>query len=132
MVQIGAGIQNTPNQPLQNFLETYPANPGELVGMPMGPQVEKALGLAWEVGSIGVSEFDVLNTFGEGENLALPMTQLGTDVGKGFYSAAGLLSDLIPQPTTGNNNTDGSLLNLTTVQLFTTPSTSTQNSSIGK
>ncbi|MGP8201383.1 MAG: RHS repeat domain-containing protein [Limisphaerales bacterium] len=130
LVQIGAGIQGTPNQPLQNFLDTYPSNPGELLGMPFGTQAEHTAGLVWDIGSLGVSEFNALNAFANGESLALPMTQFVTDATSGVSSTVNVLNSSVPQPSAGNNSTpNGSSLNAT---LVWRPPASSQNSSTGK
>ena len=94
MAELGVGLQSTPTTTQQqNVLDVLPSNPGQLVGLAgyavnpsFGQKSETIGGLLWDVGSLGTSTFGVLDTFVNGEKLALPMTQMGVDTASLFSS----------------------------------------------
>jgi len=95
LVQIGAGIKDDPSdEALNSFLEHYPKNPGEALVVPWGPAVMKPVGLVWDVGSLGLSEFGLFNDFVEGERLALPWAAFGTEFGKAVESGVEVAAPL--------------------------------------
>ena len=94
-LMLGAGLQPDPvTEQQQNILDIYPSGPGQLVGMAgfaFGPEVGKKTetigGLLWDIKSVGGSTFEVLNSFADGEKMALPLTQFGVDSASLFSSS---------------------------------------------
>ena len=131
MTTIGVGLQPTPTAPeQQKFLDVYPSGPGQLIGMSgyafgpsVGQKTETIGGLLWDVGSMGSSTFGVLNSFANGEKLALPMTQFGLDSASLFSSAGDTAQVFFGTPGQVPNNSGGSWL---------MPNSFNQSSSTGK
>jgi hypothetical protein len=151
MTQIGVGLQPTPTTPpQQQFLDVYPSGPGQLIGMSgyafgpsVGQKTETIGGLLWDVGSMGSSTFGALNSFANGEKMALPMTQFGLDSASLFSSAGDTAQMFFGTPgQVPNINDNSNPFNLPPgAQLQTpvpggsswlTPGSPNQNSSTGK
>ena len=106
LVEFGTGLQPTPTTPQQQqFLDVYPSGPGQLIGMSgyafgpsVGQKTETIGGLLWDVGSLGGSTFGVLNSFANGEKMALPLTQLGLDSASLFSSGMDTAQMLFETP----------------------------------
>jgi RHS repeat-associated protein len=117
---IGVGLQPTPATPQQQqFLDVYPSGPGQLIGMSgyvfgpsVGQQTEKIGGLVWDVGSLGTSEFGLLNSFVNGEELALPATQFGVNGASVFSDFWGVSQPFFQNPSTVPNINNNNLFNL--------------------
>src|SRR5581483_8763637 len=94
MTSIGVGLQSNPTTETQEtFLNTYPSNPGQFIGLAgygvstsVGRKPQVALGLAFDIGSLGASEFELLNAFTQGEKVGLPLAATGSDASSAFFS----------------------------------------------
>jgi len=151
LVEFGTGLQPTLTTPQQQqFLDVYPSGPGQLIGMAgyafgpsVGQKTETIGGLVWDVGSLGGSTFGVLNSFANGEKMALPLTQLGLDSASLFSSAGDTAQMFFGTPgQVPNINDNSNPFNLSqpvdapspgnSSWLSPTPTTSNQSSSTGK
>jgi hypothetical protein len=116
---------------------------GYAFGPSVGQKTETIGGLLWDVGSMGSSTFGALNSFANGEKMALPMTQFGLDSASLFSSAGDTAQMFFGTPgQVPNINDNSNPFNLPPgAQLQTpvpggsswlTPGSPNQNSSTGK
>lgn len=81
MNEIAVGIENDPNNiAAQQFVDIFPSNPGELLGLPFGQNTEHTAGLIWDVATLRFSSGpELYNSLGSGERVGLNATQFGLD-----------------------------------------------------
>jgi RHS repeat-associated protein len=93
MMEIGAGFKDDPtDERLEGFLDRFPRNAGEMVGLPFGRSCQKALGVASDFTNFGRASFGLLNEIANSADLALPLAEVmasGLEGGLGLANAVG-------------------------------------------